>query len=148
MIEDTLNRFQKLCKTVPPLLHDIPEKDFSLKHTQERWSKKEILGHLIDSVTNNHHRFVRSQFEHIPIIAYDQDKWKEFSYYQQMEVDQLIGFWTSYNLQLLELLKLIPPANLKKECNTGGQDNVTIECLINDYVSHLEHHLGQILNLN
>jgi hypothetical protein len=110
-----------------------------------KWSKKEILGHLIDSATINHHRFIRGQFENVPIISYDQNKWNEYSYYQQIKVDQLIRFWTSYNLQLLELFKLIPSTNLKNECNTGGQNNVTIEWVFNDYVSHLEYHLGQIL---
>ncbi len=27
----------------------------------DHWSRKEILGHLIDSATNNHQRFVRGQ---------------------------------------------------------------------------------------
>jgi hypothetical protein len=145
MIADTIERFTMLCETVPALLHMISDSHFSHKPAPGKWSKKEILGHLIDSATNNHHRFIRAQFENAPIITYEQNKWNEFGYYQQMPIDQLIQFWTSYNRQLLALLKLIPPANLKKECNTGGLNNVTIEWLFNDYVSHLEHHLGQIL---
>ncbi|HEY0670249.1 MAG TPA: DinB family protein [Sphingobacteriaceae bacterium] len=141
----TIDRLESLCETVPTLLRKISEADFSFKPTPEKWSKKEILGHLIDSATNNHHRFIRGQFENVPVISYDQNKWNEFNYYQQIKVDQLIQFWTSYNLQLLELLKLISPTNLKKECNIGGQGNVKIESLFNDYVSHLEHHLGQII---
>jgi hypothetical protein len=26
----------------------------------ERWTKKEVVGHLIDSASNNHQRFVRA----------------------------------------------------------------------------------------
>lgn len=148
MIAVIIERFENLCNTIPTLLYSISETDFNFKPQKEKWSKKEILGHLIDSATNNHHRFIRGQFENIPIIIYDQNKWNEFGYYQQMNVNQLIRFWTSYNLQLLEFFKLIPPTNLKKECNTGGQSNVTIEWLLNDYVSHLEHHLQQILSSN
>jgi hypothetical protein len=145
MTADTIERFGNLCNTIPTLLHNISETDFNFKPTQVKWSKKEILGHLIDSATINHHRFIRGQYENVPIISYDQNKWNEYSYYQQIKVDQLIRFWTSYNLQLLELFKLIPSTNLKNECNTGGQNNVTIEWVFNDYVSHLEYHLGQIL---
>ncbi len=49
----------------------------SIKLFPNKWSKKEIIGHLINSATNNHQRFVRCQFETIPKIVYDQNKWKE-----------------------------------------------------------------------
>ena len=148
MNSDTIQKFETICKTVPDLLHNISETEYSFKSTPEKWSKKEILGHLIDSATNNHHRIVRAQFEDVPKISYDQNKWNKYSYYQEIEVGQLIGFWTFYNLQLLELFKLIPTSNLSRLCNTGGENNVTIEWLFSDYLSHLEHHLGQILGNN
>ena len=140
-----VDRLENLCKSMPTLLHIISDDEFNYKQTPDKWSKKQILGHLIDSATNNHQRFIRSQFEYVPIISYDQNKWNVFNYYQQIKVGQLIIFWASYNLQLVALYKLIPSANLKNECNTGEQNNVTIEWLFNDYVSHLEHHLQQIL---
>jgi len=145
MIQHTIERFAYLCRAVPTLLYDIPATDFDSKPAEEKWSKKEILGHLIDSATNNHHRFIRAQFENVPQITYDQNSWNKFNYYQQIDVSQLIQFWTFYNLQLLKLFTLMPLSSLKKECNTGGSENVTIEWLIIDYVSHLEHHLAQIL---
>ena len=142
---NAVDRLENLCKTMPTLLHNISDAEFNYKPTPDKWSKKQILGHLIDSATNNHQRFIRSQFEYVPIISYDQNKWNVFNYYQQIKVGQLIIFWASYNLQLVALYKLIPSANLKNECNTGEQNNVTIEWLFNDYVSHLEHHLQKIL---
>jgi hypothetical protein len=145
MTEENIERLEHLCKIVPAFLRNISEEDFCFKPTHDKWSKKEILGHLIDSATNNDHRFIRGQFETVPTISYDQNKWNEFSYYNQINTDQLIQFWTLYNLQLLELIKRIPAPNLKMECNTGGQKNQTLKWLFNDYVSHLEHHLGQII---
>jgi hypothetical protein len=148
MSSDDLANLENRCKTVPAILHSIPETEFTYKPSQEKWSKKEILGHLIDSATINHHRFVRAQFENTPIITYDQNMWNQNSYYQQIKTVQLIQFWTVYNFQLLELIKLIPPAKLLKECNTGGQNNETIEWLIRDYIFHLEHHLKQIIEIS
>lgn len=145
MIKPSLERLQLLCDTIPALLKKIDEKDFSFKALPEKWSKKEILGHLIDSATNNHHRFIRAQFEEVPIIAYDQVKWNQFSYYNYIDSNQLIGFWTLYNKQLLALLNLVAKENLKRECNTGGANNSTVEFLFTDYVQHLEHHLLQIV---
>jgi hypothetical protein len=144
MIREAIIRLEYLCVIIPPLLVKIPEEAFSYKLSPEKWSKKEILGHLIDSATNNHHRFVRSQFENTPLITYDQNNWNRFSYHNQLKGEHLIAFWTLYNLHLIELMKQIPEADLKKECNTGGEATVTIEWLFNDYVKHHEHHLKQI----
>jgi len=142
MISEKLTRLKYLCQTIPPLLAQINEAGFSAQ-LPGKWSKKQILGHLIDSATNNHHRWIRAQFENISVISYDQNKWNEFSYYNEMPVQQLISFWTAYNLQIAELIKVIPSENLQKQCNTGSQQ-VTLEWLFNDYIDHLEHHLKQL----
>ena len=111
----------------------------------DKWSKKEIIGHLIDSATNNHQRFVRGQFENRPAIIYDQDKWNEFGFYQQINGQQIISFWAAYNRQLIELIKHIPKENLQLECLVGDK-LLTLNFLINDYVEHLEHHLRQVIS--
>ncbi|MBK9046740.1 MAG: hypothetical protein IPL74_08565 [Bacteroidetes bacterium] len=67
-------------ENVPNVLIQI--EDEMAKKSLQKWSKKEILGHLIDSATNNHQRFVRGQFETVPEISYDQNNWNTFSYYQ------------------------------------------------------------------
>lgn len=144
MIDVYLNRLEYLIKVIPPLLKDINDDTFKAKVTN-KWSKQEILGHLIDSATNNHQRFVRSQFEDIPVISYDQNEWNKYSYYNKFDKAQLVEFWKIYNSQILELIKVMPTENLTKECNTGGLENYTIEFLFNDYVEHLEHHLKQIV---
>src|SRR4051794_21615537 len=108
MIKHSINRLSHLCEIVPPLLTEIGEPAFSMKPAPGKWSKKEIIGHLIDSATNNHQRFVRAQFEAMPQIYYDQNKWNEYSYYDQMDGIQVIAFWAAYNKYLVELIKLIP----------------------------------------
>lgn len=145
MIEFAIKRLEYLCDIIPQLLTEIDEQTFSVKPKPNKWSKKEIIGHLIDSATNNHQRFVRGQFEDVPKIVYDQNKWNEFNFYQKMDGQQLISFWTIYNRQLAELLKNIPEENLSKECKSGDDKNLTLDFLINDYVEHLEHHLRQVV---
>lgn len=139
-----LHRLQYLINTIPDKLRNIPETDFSYKLAPEKWSKKEIIGHLIDSATNNHHRFVRVQFEDVPHITYDQNKWNAASRYQDMKSNHVIDFWAHYNQHLIKVVQRIPEADLQRECNTGGVENVTLQWLIEDYVNHMEHHLKQI----
>lgn len=145
MVEKSINRLQFLCSTIPSLLAEIDEQHFNEKIRPEKWSKKEIIGHLIDSAANNHQRFIRGQFEDCPEIRYDQNKWNEYNFYQQIDSKQIIEFWKVYNLQLIEIMKRIPSENLVKQIRIG-ENLVTLEFLIIDYVEHLEHHLQQVIN--
>ena len=145
MIAEAIIRLNNILDKAPNLLMEISEENMSMKPSPKKWSKKEVIGHLIDSATNNHHRLVRGQFELKPEIVYDQDKWNEFNFYQEIDSAQLINFWTIYNRQLIELIKQIPKGNLTNEINVGYK-NVTFELLIVEYVEHLEHHLKQLIN--
>lgn len=145
MIDAAIRRLDYLCNVIPSLLTAIDEQTFSHKPSPAKWSKKEIIGHLTDSATNNHHRFVRAQFEDVPTIVYDQNKWNEYGYYQQINGAQIIAFWTAYNKQLAQLMRQIPTDNLQRCCNTN-EPSLTLAFLINDYVVHLEHHLKQVVD--
>jgi DinB superfamily len=145
MTQNAISRLEYLCNTIPELLTSIEDTTFNEKIRKDKWSKKEILGHLIDSATNNHQRFVRGQFEENPKIVYDQNNWNKYNFYQEIDGQQIIEFWTIYNRQLLALMKQIPSENLQLGCLVG--DNfLTLDFLINDYVEHLEHHLRQIIS--
>ena len=145
MVKDAINRLEDLCDKLPPLLLALEENEISHKPSPGKWSKKEILGHLIDSATNNHQRFVRVQFENHPSISYDQNNWNSCSYYNTLNTADLIHFWTFYNRHLAALAKNIPEKNYSRTCKVG-ETNMTLEFIITDYVTHLEHHLAQLVN--
>ena len=113
-----------------------------------RWSKKEILGHLVDSAANNHGRFVQAQLaaeQPLKLRPYEQDAWVRLAGYQHLPSAQLLALWTNYNQLILHLLAQIPEAALAAECLTLNNNPVTLHWLINDYVLHLEHHVWQII---
>ncbi|WP_233164603.1 DinB family protein [Pedobacter sp. ASV28] len=143
-VEQSINRLEFLTSHIPRLLSEIEEANLSLKISPKKWSKKEIIGHLIDSATNNHQRFIRGQFELNPEISYNQDKWNEFNFYNDISGKQIISFWKFYNQQLMEIVKRIPKENLSKEVRIEDK-SLTLAFLFIDYVKHLEHHLKQIV---
>jgi hypothetical protein len=142
-MQQALERLIHLTNTIPAILRNIGEARLSEKPSPAKWSKKEIIGHLIDSATHNHHRFVRGQFEDLPEIRYDQDQWNRYSFYQTIDSEQIIAFWTSYNKQLIEIIQRIPAESLQRQVQ-AVEKIMTIEALIIDYVVHMEHHLKQI----
>lgn len=145
MSTTAIARLLHLCDTIPSILRAIDEHSFSQKPFPDKWSKKEILGHLIDSATNNHQRFIRGQFQDLPFIVYDQVQWNEKSQYQQMQAEQIISFWEAYNRHLVALLQLIPAENMMKKVDRGEEEPRTLQYILEDYVDHMEHHLRQII---
>lgn len=136
-----------LCNIVPAKVKLIPELEFSLKPSVDTWSKKEILGHLIDSAVNNHQRFIRAQFE-TPVIYYEQDLWVSIQNYQSESSELMISLWEVYNRHLAYVIEHIPNHNLSK--TSIGKDGIshTLKFLIEDYLNHLEYHLKQIIQPN
>lgn len=146
MLQTALDRLVHICNTVPALLLAIDEAAFGFKPAERRWSKKQVLGHLVDSAANNHHRFVRCQFEDNPGIWYDQEEWNRAAFHQAVDTAMLIQLWSAYNQYLAELVRHIPIDKLQRPCTMKDGSQVTLEFLVNDYVAHLEHHLKQIVS--
>lgn len=111
------------------------------------WSKKQILGHLLDSAANNHHRFVRGLIQStVAMPGYEQNLWAAAGRYQERPWTELVAWWSAYNRHLLHMMEAVPADRLATECRIGDGEAVTLEFLMVDYVDHLKHHLGQIVS--
>lgn len=129
-----------------PELIKISEEIAGKKSSPDKWSKKEILGHLIDSASNNHQRFVRAaQDTATDFPPYNQNQWVDVQHYNEMEWSDLVEFFSQYNLHICRVLELYPEDALDNLCNIGKDNLVTIKFVIVDYLRHLKHHLEQIL---
>lgn len=129
-------------------LNGIPDDDFCAKPNPLKWSKKEILGHLIDSASNNHRRFVCGQYESTPPhIIYDQDFWVKSNDYSNAPGKALITLWVLLNRQIERVLASMPEAHYARTCNTGKQSPQlhSLQWLAEDYLKHMKHHLNQII---
>lgn len=146
MISIITDRILYLCDSIPSRLRQIPKEKIVAKISEDKWSKKEILGHLIDSAVNNHQRFVRVQFEESPLIFYDQDRWVKLQDYQNGDIEGLINFWEIYNRHLAFIINKIPDCNLLRKCIGKEGKKSDLEFLIKDYLNHMEYHLLQILD--
>ena len=121
-------------------------KDFvSKKPAPNKWSIKEILGHLIDSAVNNHHRFVRAQaVDNFEFPDYTQDFWVSVQSYNEVPWDKMVELWRLYNLLLAHIIFYVNKEKLKVKCIIGNNNAITLETLISEYLPHMKHHLKQI----
>ena len=137
-------------------LQSISSVQSATKPAPGRWSPREIVGHLIDSASNNHQRFVRSQFhDELVFLGYDQDAWVSAQPYQEAEWTDLIELWKAYNNHLADVMEAIPEEvrsrprhvhNLHQIAweTVPGNETTSLDYFMEDYVHHLEHHLKQI----
>jgi len=146
MLRPMLREFEQTVSDAEKQLLEMSEREVQKRPAEEKWSGKEILGHLIDSASNNHQRFVRAQLSsEITFPDYEQSGWVRTQDYQNEPWRSLVHFWSSYNRHLMHVVSSISAERLKGLCFVGEDEPVTLEFLIRDYVRHVRHHLRQIL---
>ena len=148
---------RKIIQHTAPEMALIDARDFAHKDHPNKWSKKELLGHLIDSAYNNHQRFLRATTQRDFIFqGYDQDQWVKQNNYQNRTQEEVINTWVTVNQHLAVLLEGLPKALLHQETTQHNFHQIcmhrpkagetsSLAYLIWDYLFHLEHHLAQIL---
>jgi hypothetical protein len=145
-MKPVIDELEKLVKDFTVKFNSISEDDFSSKPSATKWSKKEVLGHLIDSAENNLRRFICGQYEvPAPNIKYNQDFWVAANQYQTTLSKDVIENWRLTNLKICKVLSKMPKENYTLVCDFGDGKFLTLEWLAEDYVKHLKHHLNQII---
>lgn len=129
-------------------MEQLNEAAWVYKPGPEKWSKKEILGHLIDSAQNNIRRAIVAQYEEAPSITYQQDNWVTLAGYQERHTPDMIRLWSLLNLHFAAALARMSPAATALKVRMGSPEPVTLEWMASDYCNHLLHHLHQILDLD
>jgi hypothetical protein len=126
---------------------NLSEEVMSFKPAADKWSKKEIIGHLIDSAQNNIRRFVTAQYQTNPHVVYEQDIWVSTQHYRDYNTAALINLWQLLNKHIVIVLKNMPVEKYQQQCNTGKEKDElhTLEFLATDYITHHLHHLKQIV---
>ncbi len=153
---DALEDFRVTIERGAERLSALSEAQSGERRSADKWSAKEILGHLVDSAANNHQRFVRAQFQdNLVFPGYAQEEWVAAQHYGEASWPLLVELWKLYNLHLLHLVSHIPEhhlTRLRREHNlhkiawklADEREPTTLEYLIRDYIEHLKHHLRQI----
>jgi hypothetical protein len=112
-----------------------------------KWTRLEILGHLIDSAANNHQRFVRA-LAHPSLTwpGYDQVAHVAVQRYQSASPSVCVALWSAYNLHLSHVIQDIGYEKSNTICSIDQAPAMTLSDLVLDYVAHLEHHLKQLID--
>jgi hypothetical protein len=134
----------------------VPEDEAARRPAPGKWSAKEIIGHLVDSASNNHQRFVRARFQDALVFdGYEQEAWVDAQRYQDAPWNDLVLLWREFNLHLARVMESTPEDMRLRQRARHNLDRIawqpvpadrpaTLDYFMRDYVSHLHHHLRQV----
>jgi hypothetical protein len=155
-VDELLARWRAALERASVELEQVSAEQARWRPATGKWSTAEIVGHLIDSATNNHHRFVEAQLRpDLVFPGYVQDDWVRLQRYQLADWDSLRRLWRALNEHLIDVVAAIPAEILALPRAVHNLDEIawkpvsrsestTLGYFIADYVGHLEHHLAQI----
>ena len=111
LTEEVLDDFRRTIEEASARLLSMTEDESRAPLADEKWSAKETIGHLIDSASNNHQRFVRAQFkDDLVFEGYAQEDWIRAQNYNEEPWPLLVGLWRHYNLHLAHVMRHAPEA--------------------------------------
>jgi DinB superfamily len=141
-VSDKLGRIVEFAE---PILRRVSEDDSATPVLPGGWSRRQLLGRLIDSASNNHQRFVRAALaDSLDFPGYDTPGSVAVQHVESAGWGMLVDLWASYNRYLANVIRRLPATKLAVPCRIGSREPVTLGFLVEDYVRHLVHHLGQI----
>jgi DinB superfamily len=145
-METIVCQIENYLAETPRYLHSLSALELENKRDSATWSKKEILGHLIDSGINNLQRFTEVQYSEKPynLRTYQQNELVEANNYQHADLDDLLSLWTSLNNRIISVISSLSSQERKLEIQKNGEPIGNLEFLIEDYARHMGHHVKQI----
>jgi hypothetical protein len=138
-------------------LFEMQESFVAKPRKEGAWSRKQILGHLIDSASVNHQRIIEAQISgSIVFEGYAHEKWVELQGYQEQDWEELVTLWCALNMHICTVVEQIPADVLEKPHSEHRFEEMafrpvpndqpsTLGYIIEDYFAHLRYHLDQIL---
>jgi DinB superfamily len=145
-MQNSLRLTNAVEEALPKLLSIAEDQAGRRANGADGWSRKQELGHLIDSATNNRARFVVAGLTgNYEGPSYDGEGWVELGGYSKLPWIDLVELWERLNRALALVMHRIPPDRLTAPCKVGGGEPVALEFLMDDYVSHMATHLKHIL---
>jgi hypothetical protein len=148
--EPIFDELRSLIGTWEPVLNILPEDIISQRRNSQNRTIKQIVGHIIDSTSNNTHRIVHLQYQQSPLIFPNyatfgnNDRWIAIQNYQNENWKTLVQLLKYSLLHICHVIKNVEADKLNNEWISGPGEKVTLKSMIIDFPRHLKLHLSEI----
>ena len=137
-----------------PKLLSFPTDVITQKQNSQGRTIKQILGHLVDSASNNNHRVVHLQYRENPLefpnyaTNGNNDRWIAIQNYQDENWEDLVQLWKYFNKHFVHVVNNINPDKLDNVWISAPNKSITLKEMVLSYLDHLKLHLKEIDDLN
>ena len=134
-------------------LKGLPPETISRNRNNQGRSIRQIVGHMVDSATNNTHRIIHLQYQDSPVSYPDyanlgnNDRWIAIQNYQEEEWELLVDVWAATNRHIAHVIGHVDEGKLEQVWITALNEEVTLGAMIVDFPRHFKLHLGEIEEL-
>lgn len=144
---------QKLIKLThewEPKLLQLPVEVITQRRNSQNRTIKQIVGHMVDSASNNTHRIIHLQYQPSPLRFPDyaslgnNDRWIAIQNYQNENWDDLVQLWKYSNLHITHVIDSVDMEKLDNIWISALNESVSLKAMILDYIRHFELHLKEI----
>jgi hypothetical protein len=155
-----MKEFEPLCTELlslveewEPKLLSLPEDVITGRRNSQNRCVKQILGHMVDSASNNTHRIVHLQYQQSPLIFPDyanfgnNDRWIALQNYEAEEWTSLVQLWKYINIHVVHVIRNIDGGKLNNVWLSGLNEKVSLKAMVIDYLRHFKLHLDEITGL-
>lgn len=149
-IHSITNGIAQVIETWEPVLMTLPTETITVRRNNQHRCIQEILGHLVDSASNNHQRMVRLQYNTeltFPDYRQDNDRWIQLQQYRNEDWHNLVQLWKYYNLHMIQVILSVDSEALTNHWYDFEGNKVTLQQMIDGYLEHLHLHLDEIQQL-
>ena len=152
--------FNNICSELLPLIEEwepklisLPEQIITERRNRQNRTTKQVVGHMVDSVSNNTHRVIHLQYQPSPCTFPDyanlgnNDRWIAIQNYQEEQWGDLVQLWKYSHIHFLHIVRQIDPAKLQNEWISALNQKITLRAMVLDFPRHFKLHLGEIEGL-
>jgi len=142
-----------LIKVWEPILTALSDRVISERKNSQDRSIRQIVGHMLDSASNNTHRVIHLQYGESPLTFPNyatngnNDRWIAIQNYQDEDWQVLVGLWKYSNLHFLHVVRNINPDKLDMLWLAGPGETVSLKEMVKDFLRHFKLHLDEIADL-
>ena len=136
-----------------PKLKLLPADVITQRRNNQNRTIKQILGHMVDSASNNTHRIVHLQYQGSPLrfpnyaSQGNNDRWIAIQNYQEEDWNKLVMLWKYSNYHVVHIIQQVDDSKLNNQWIYSEDKLISLKDGIIDYVRHFRLHLGEIMDL-
>ena len=131
-------------------LASLPERTIANRVNSQNRNIRQIIGHMVDSATNNTHRIIHMHYQKSPVVYPDyanlgnNDRWIAIQNYQEEDWGELVRLWAAVNRHMVHLIGQVDESKLNQIWISALKDRITLKEMITDYPQHFKLHLNEI----